>query len=281
MDNKKCFTAFKKCNEIGKKMTPSSEYVLTNGMIIAYQNKFPKDDKDELSAYGVNISFIDNKICENLDALYYIPLLVNGSDVYRMNKEYKFDRFEVDNDYVYLIYKGLHADDSDFINDFLELGESKGFHKSYIQSEINNNFNNDIDLYELYINYKKIYKPKERYKEFKLKCKILKEKNNILKKSDEIIEKLSNCKYISEKDMDSEIYQRIINSEKPTVFRFKDNKNNDIFRVRLMKSLFKTSTTSSKIHIKILKDDEDFYYILLNIINRGFHTVIIYKAINY
>ena len=282
MDLKKCFNAFKKCNEIGKKMTPSSEYVLINGMIIAYQNTFDKDDKNNYVAYGVNISFIDKKICEDLNALYYIPILVNGTEVYRMNKEYEFNRFEIDDDNLYLIYRGLFTDNSSFNDNFIELAKSKGFHESYIKSEINSQFNNDIDLFELYLKYSKEYKPKKEYKEFKIRCEILKNENDIIQKSNKVIKQLHKCKYIMEKDVDTEIFQRILNSGKPTVFKFKDDDNNEIFKVRLMKSLFKTASTSSKINIKLLKDeDNDFYYVLLNIINKGFHTVIVYRAVNY
>lgn len=282
MDLKKCFNAFKKCNEIGKKMTPSSEYVLINGMIIAYQNTFDKDDKNNYVAYGVNISFIDKKICEDLDALCYIPILVNGTEVYRMNKEYEFNRFEIDDDNLYLIYRGLFTDNSSFNDNFIELAKSKGFHESYIKSEINSQFNNDIDLFELYLKYSKEYKPKKEYKEFKIKCEILKNENDIIQKSNKVIKQLHKCKYVTEKDVDTEIFQRILNSGKPTVFKFKDDNNNEIFKVRLMKSLFKTASTSSKINIKLLKDeDNDFYYLLLNIINKGFHTVIVYRAVNY
>lgn len=282
MDVKKCFNALKKCNEIGKKMTQSSIYVLINGMIIAYQNKYDKDDKNEYVAYGVNISFIGDKLCKDLDALCYIPVIINGTDFYRMTKEYQFNRFEIDDDYLYIIYRGLFTDDSNFNNDFIELAKSKGYHESYIQSEINNGFNNDIDLYEIYLNYKKTYKPKEQYKEFKIECKILKDSNDIIDKSNDIISELELCEYITEKDMDSEIYQKIMNSGRPTVFKFRDNNDNEIFKIRLMKSLFKTASTSSNINIKLLKNENNnFYYVLLNIINKEFHTVIIYRAVNY
>ena len=66
MDVKKCFNALKKCNEIGKKMTQSSIYVLINGMIIAYQNKYAKDDKNEYVAYGVNISTIADNLVSSV-----------------------------------------------------------------------------------------------------------------------------------------------------------------------------------------------------------------------
>ena len=49
-----------------------------------------------------------------------------------------------------------------------------------------------------------------------------------------------------------------------------------------MKSLFKTASTTSNINIKLLKNENNnFYYVLLNIINKEFHTVIIYRAVNY
>lgn len=280
MDIKKCFNALKKCNEIGKKMTQSSVYVLINGMIIAYQNKYDKDDKNDYVAYGVNISFASDKICKDLDALCYIPLVINGIDFYRMNKEYQFNRFEINDDYLFIIYRGLFTNNSDFNNDFIQIAKSKGYHESYIQSEINNGFNNDIDLYEIYLKYKKTYKPKEEYKEFKIKCKILKKENDIINKSNDIISKLKSCEYVSEKKIDPEIYKKIMNSGRPTVFKFRDDDDNEIFKIRLMKSLFKTASTTSNVNIKLLKNKE-FYYILLNIINKEFHTVIIYKAINY
>lgn len=282
MDAKKCFTALKKCNEIGKKMTQSSIYILINGMIIGYQDEFSRDDKEEYAAHGLAISFIDEKICKDLDALCYIPLLINGTDIYRMNKEYDFDRFEIDDDYLYLIYKGLGADESDFVNDFIQFAKSKGFDEHHISTEIDCNFTNDIDLYEIYLNYKKTYQPKEKYMEFKINCEILKEENNIVKKSNDIINLLSNTKLISEKNIDTDIYQRVLNSGKPTTLKFRDNDENEIFKLRLMKSLFKTASTTSKIFIKLCKNiNDDFYYVLLNIVNKGFHTVMIYRAIDY
>lgn len=282
MDLKKCYSAFKKCNEIGKKMTSSSLYVLVNGMIIAYQNTFDKDDKEDYVAYGVNISFIDEKFCKDLDALCYIPILVNGTDVYRMDKEYDFDRFEINDDYLFLVYKGLQVDESDFTNDFIELAKSKGFNESHIKDEILCNFANDIDLYELYLNYKKTYQPTEKHREFKIQCEILKSENNIIKKSNEITNQLLNTEFIMEKEIDDNIYQRIINSGKPTTLKFKDDNENEIFKLRMMKSLFKTASATSKISVKLCKnEDDDFYYVLLNIINKGFHTVIIYRAIDF
>lgn len=280
MDVKKCFNALKKCNEIGKKMTPCSKYILINGMIIAYQNIFDKDDKDMYTAQGLNISFIDDKICKDLDALCYIPLLIDGIELYRISKEYEFNRFKIDDDFLYLIYRGLYTDAESFNDDFIKFAMGKGFNKSHIKNELSSNFNNDIDLYEIYINYKKTYKPKEIYKEFIIKCKILYKENTIINKSNEIIKDLLNCEYISKKELDCEIWQRILNSGKPVTLKFKEN-NNELFKIRLMKSLFKTATTSSKINIKLIKKSDNIYYAIINIINKGFQTNIIYKTIKY
>lgn len=283
MDLKKCYTAFKKCNEIGKKMSPSSMYILVNGMMISYQDKFDEGDKEEYVAHGINISFIDEKICKDLDALCYIPLLINGTDVYRMNKEYDFDRFEINEDYLYLVYKGIVADESDFTNDFIDFAIDKGFNKEYVWNEIQSNFSNDIDLLEIYIKYKKQYKPKEKYKEFKIECEILKEENDMIKKSNKIIKELLSSNIIAEKDIDDAIYQRVLIMEKPTTLKFRNDNDEEVFKLRVMKSLFRTGSTSSKTSIKICKnkDDDNSYYILLNIINKGFHNVIVYRAINY
>ena len=140
---------------------------------------------------------------------------------------------------------------------------------------------NDIDLYELYLKYKKTFKPKESHTEFDLKCKIISEDDRILKKAKSIKHDLKQYDEVSRKDIEDEIYTRIIESDKPVLMKFKtDNKK---YKLRLMKSLFKTCVKSSKSYISILDNDENdnIFYSLIHVINKGFDTVNIYKCINY
>jgi hypothetical protein len=240
--------------------------------------KEPDDDMDN-DAIGLGVSFIEDSISDKLGILNYIPIEIDGTKLYQTDKEYTFNRFEIDDKYLYIIFDGLYADDSNFMGDFIDLALSEGYDKDLVYDSIQTNFLTNLNLYSFYIDYKKKYKPSKVHKEFIVKCKILNTNNNILNKSEEIINHMIESNKVFETELEHEVFEKIFTAEKPMLMDI--NLGHTNYKLRLMKSIFKTSTAKSEAGIKIYDDCDNnlIYYLVTYIHNKGFITCNIYKTV--
>lgn len=276
IDDKTIFSTLKKCNQIGKKLSNNGVYLMVSGMMIGYSEQ----QMDETEAQGLGISFIENKLLSKLDAIPYIGLKIDGNQLYQYSQEYDFEKFSISNEYLNIEFKATEATDEDFNNDFKKDALKKGYNENSIDIGISNNFSNDIDLYEFYLNYKKTYKPKVKILTKSVKCKIIDYDNKILKKANSIISSLEKCTFLGYKELQPEIFDRMISSTQPVDMKIPigDNKN-DSYPIRLMKSLFNTASTKSSCELRLV--DADIYkYLIIEITNSGFITCMIYKVID-
>lgn len=275
MNNEEIFGALKKCNQIGKKLSLDGIYLLVSGMMIGH--KF--QDISEPEASGLGISFIESKILNKLGAIAYIGIKIDGNLLYQMSKEYEFKNFDIDDKYLNINFNATIATDESFNDDFKLAALERGFKDVEIDDGIASNFNNDIDLYEFYLKYKKVYKPSVKTTIKSLKCKIIKDDEKILKKSNSVIDKLSTGKFIAYKTMSSEIIERILEASQPIEIKL-ESEEKKIYILRIMKSLFLTASSKSECEIRLIGNG-DFNYLIIEIINSGFITCIVYKIINF
>ena len=274
-DHKTIFSSLKKCNQIGKKLSTSGKYILINGMMIGYQ----KPAMDETEAAGLSVSFIEDKILNKMDAIPYIGIEIDGNLLYQISQECEFIQFTIDDSFLHIEFKALEADnDSD---SFKKFAIEKKYKPEDIDIGLATNFTNDIDLYELYINYKKSYKPEMKTVIKSIDCKIIKniEDSKILKKSKKIIGQLENAKFLGYKELQPEIFERLFMSSQP--IELKINIDDDkMYSIRLMKSVLNTATSKSTCEIRLLGHD-DFSFLIIEITSGGFITCNIYKVINF
>lgn len=277
------YSALKKCNNIGKKLSLNSDYVICKGMILGYFTD-PGDDTTApgLDASHISVSFMDSTVLKNMGALAGIGLYINGDELYRYIQDYKFNSFMVDDDYVHVVYDRTCVDDSSFLHDFKEHALNLGYNKDKINTSINCNFSDDIDLYDIYLKYKKSYVPTENtiQDHFRMKRLYDCDTNKIISKCNRVIDNLLECEYESEKDISDEVLSKILNSNMPMLMNFNIG-NGNIFKLRLMKSLFKTASAKSSANIKILHYRDDIYYVIIAVSTSGFMTYHVYKTLFY
>ena len=113
-DQKALFSALKKCNQIGKKLSYDGTYIMVSGMMMGYTWQ----DMDETEARGLCVSFIESKLLNKLDALPYIGLKINGNELYSASQEYEFERFTINSDYLFIEFKATEATEASFNEDF-------------------------------------------------------------------------------------------------------------------------------------------------------------------
>lgn len=273
-NHKEIFSTLKKCNQIGKKLSKNGYYLLVSGMMIGYTFQ----DMDETEASSLSISFIENKLLDKLDALPYIGLIIPGNDLYQISQECEFNQFTIDKDNLYIEFTATETTDVSFNNDFKEVAIAQGFDANNIDIGLQSDFSNDIDLYELFINYKKTYKPKIQITTKSILCKIINDNNKILKKSNSIIKNISNGEFLGYKELSTEVFERILMATQPIELNIQI-KNNGQYTLRVMKSIFTTATTKSMCELRIIRSG-DFDYLIVEISTAGFVTCNIYKVIN-
>ena len=270
MDKNNIFTALKKCNNIGKKLG-SGTYIIVDGMLISEG----VDDENETASSPFAISFLDDKLIKQLDALAYIGLEVDGLKLYEYINNYEFDGFNVSDKYIYAIFNTTYVDDKGFINDFNNILREKGYTEEQIGYHEFMMYSADINVYEEYIKYKKSNKPKEIHTHINLPLKVITEKHELLKKANNIIDELSTRELVGEKELLPEIYSKILESKSPVELDVGD------IHLRLMKSLFVTGTTKSKVLIKKIFCSKNTRYLIIEIENSGITTCNIYKILKY
>ena len=91
-----------KVNQVGKKMAPHSNYIISNGILIAYS----KQEMGDTEANPVSVGFIDDKIYKKLEGIGdNIGIKINGEDLYKTSQEYDFDSIEYDENGLKVIFK--------------------------------------------------------------------------------------------------------------------------------------------------------------------------------
>ncbi len=272
MNHDEIFNALKKCNQIGKKLA-TGKYILVSGMMIGYDELDPL----ETEAYGLSVCFIENKLLSKMDAIPYIGIEIDGNELYQVSQECKFIKFTVDSSYLNIEFDMVTTTDSSFNDEFMNLAIDKGYDKDEIKTEINNMFANNIDLYELYLNFKKEYKPQTKNIIKTVRCKIIDKHNNILKKSKDIINDLKVSHFLGYKELRPEIIERILGSSQP--INVQVDTENTKFSIRIMKSLLVSATSKSNCEFRIFENNK-FSYLVVEVSNSNFITCTIYKIIN-
>ena len=137
-DQKALFSALKKCNQIGKKLSYDGTYIMVSGMMMGYTWQ----DMDETEARGLCVSFIESKLLNKLDALPYIGLKINGNELYSASQEYEFERFTINSDYLFIEFKATEATEASFNEDFKKYnGKYHMVYKRDIYVKSGSNFN--------------------------------------------------------------------------------------------------------------------------------------------
>ena len=275
---KDIFSSLKKCNQIGKKLSTSGKYILIDGMMIGYQ----KPKMDETEANGLGISFIENKLLSKMDGLPYIGVEIDGNELYQVYQDSEFIKFMIDSTYLYLEFKSTETEEES--DGFKELALEKGFKESDIDIGLATNFDSttDIDLYELYINYKKTYKPKTKVVTKTIKYRIIKnvEDCKILRKTRKVFKRIENAKFLGYKELQPEIFDKLFNATQPIEIKINNEITNDVFILRLMKSVLNTATSKSNCEMRLL-DCGEYSYLIVEIGISGFITCNIYRVVNY
>lgn len=256
-NHKDIFSALKKCNQIGKKLATNGKYILTDGMMIGYC----KPAQEEHEAVGLGISFIDSKVLSKMDALPYMNIIIDGDELYQVSQESEFLQFTVDNNNVYIEFKAVETEE---ISDtFVEFAIEKGFKEEDIQSGLLTNFEkSDIDLYELYLNFKKNNKPKTKSIIKRVICKRVYKSDDckILRKTKKVFKQLEQCKFLGYKELQPEIYEKLYNANQP--LEFKINIDNETHIIRLMKSVLNGGSAKSDCEIRIVGNEYSSYTII-------------------
>lgn len=274
-NHKDIFSALKKCNQIGKKLATNSKYILTNGMMIGYC----KPAQEEHEAVGLGIAFIDNKILSKMDALPFMNIIIDGDELYQISQESEFLQFTVDNRNVYIEFKALETEE---ISDaFLEFASEKGFKEEDIQTGLLTNFEkSDIDLYELYLNYKKNNKPKTKTVIKRVECERIYRQDDckILRKTIKVFKQLEKCNFLGYKELQPEIYEKLYNANQP--IEFKINIDEEVHIIRLMKSVLSGATAKTNCEIRLLGNDNKTY-IIIELQMSGFIICNIFRIIDF
>jgi hypothetical protein len=274
------YSALKKCNNIGKKLNKSSSYILINAMMLGWNEQ----GMDETEANPLGVSFIETKLLEQLGALAYLGIMIDGNKLYQYDKTYEFSKFQLTDKYLNIIYisdeiETLSDCQSVISSKFGKYALEKGFTKKDIEEGAYTEYmNSDIELYELYIKFKKGLISNTVRKEKIVKCRIIDSNNFILKKTNKVMSKLKSANVIYEKDIEPDLFNTVLNNNRPIVIKFNNKGSKPI--IRLMKSLFNTATTKSNISMKVV-ENEDNSYLILYVGNTGFLTCLVYRVLLY
>ena len=267
------YSALKKINQIGKKMSNSGKYILVSGMMISIDT----NDRYDTQPNGATITFIDPSILKKMDAIPMIGLEIDGTELYDQSKN-EFNKITCDlNGNVKVHFSADEFEDNSFIHDFVNSMKNHGYDEELVKDAIIRNFDNietDIDIYDKYIKFKNSYSKENRVVD---KCVVMNKidyDNKILSKFNKIIDDIYSGKCVYHEDYSKESSEKILNSKKPISIYNKEIGHT----IRIMKSLFKCTSSTSSISIKIIKCD-NWYYLILGVNNPGFDTISIYKSI--
>lgn len=283
-DCKKIYNALIKCNDIGRKLSDKSYYVFINGMMMFHP---VPTDSEYFSEHdiGATVAFIYDNILDDLGDIAYIPLFINGKELYSMDKENKknFKYIEVKDNKVNIVYDLFEASGTEMRIEFTKLALSKGYDNDSILECINSNNVSDLDLWDMFIKFKKEFKATPKKVEKKFSLDILSEDNIILNLFEKYKKESLSFKkdMLLEKDISQDSLVKIFESNKPVVIKFNFDEIGT-YRFRLMKSLFRTCTTKNEVSIKVIPiDAKELFQNILLIRHKNFLVCASYRSINY
>lgn len=249
-----------KINQVGKKMAPHSKYILSNGILISYN----KQGMSDTEANPVSIGIVDDKLLKGLYSIgNNIGIKINGDDLYKASQEYEFDSLELNEEAeclkINFIYYSIN--ESSFEDNFKDILRSKGYKEEEIEISSALNYTNNMDIYDLFLVYKKNYEPVKEKTIFEVICKFANDKNFMVKKSEEIIDMIDRSVILYQEDeIDRDILDVIISTNQPITMNVKLI-NNENFRIRIMKSIFSPIASKNSAGFKICKYHDMFILI--------------------
>lgn len=251
------FSALKKCNQIGKKLSENGIYYLINGMLLAYD---VSNYEDQLPA-NISVAFLDPNLINKLEGLAFIGLQINGNELYQISQAGEFLNFEaLPNGDVRLVFSMAEADNDAFMNSFIEHMLSDGYNEETIKYSISMHFNNDIDIYEKYIKFKNSFDNHSVSIKKNFDIHMIKDENPDMNKIETVIDQLYHGYLIAHSNFSKESTERIFESAKPVDVSFKTESSTLV--IRLMKSLCKIADKSSELDLRLVSVNSDMYLIV-------------------
>lgn len=240
-----------KVNQVGKKMASHSEYIISNGILIAYS----KQEMGDTEANPVSIGFIDDKIYKKLEGIGdNIGIKINGDELYKTSQEYDFDSIEYNEEErcikINFVYYSINNDS--YEKNFKNILLSKGFNNDDIETASMLNYTNNMDMYDLFLNYKKTTEPQKEKTFISVLCKFVKDDNFMSNKSNKVIDMLIDADLLYEEDIDREILDIIISNNQPVIRNLILN-NGETIKIRFMKSIFSPIASKNNAGIRIYK----------------------------
>lgn len=256
IDQTSVYKTLLKINQVGKKMAPHTKYIISNGILIAYN----KQAMGDTEANPVSIGFVEDKLHKKLEGIGdSIGVKVNGDELYKMSQEYDFDSIEYCEDEqclkVNFVYYSIN--NNSYEENFKNILRDKGFKDQDIETASMLNYTNNMDMYDLFLNYKKNVSPQKEKTFINVICKFVNVDNFMIKKSDKIIDELNESELLYDEDIEREILDIIISTNQP-VIRKLYLINDEVLRVRFMKSIFSPIASKNNAGIKIYKSNKRY-----------------------
>lgn len=259
-NSKNIYKSLCKINKIAKNMANDSTYILSNGIILAY-NTQPQDDDE---AYPVSIGLISDKLYKDLRYFNY-GIYIDGDALYQHQQKYDFQDMSIvkkDNSYYLQIhYQTMCIPDNDYDNKL-----EKYLQKFYTIDEIirhrNKDYTTSIRMYNKVLEFRDNYEPIEELIDTVLEFRFVNSDNYIYKKCSTIIKNIENSIERYDNRIDDDIINTIIQSTQPFTMKLTLNDNTTI-RLRIMKSLLTPiSTKHNGVTFRVLEFNE--IYILIS-----------------
>ena len=278
IDQTSVYKTLLKINQVGKKMAPHSKYIISNGVLIAHS----KQGMGDTEANPISIGFIEDKLYKKLEGLGdNIGIKINGNDLYKMSQEYDFESIDYceDDECVKINFVYYSINNNTYEENFKDILRSKGFDDNDIERSAVLNYTNNMDMYDLFLNYKKTTEPQKEKTFISIICKFVKTNNFMNKKSDTIIDELTNSELLYDEDIERDILDIIISNSQPVIRKLLLS-NGDTIRVRFMKSIFSPIASKNNAGIKIYKSD-DKYILVSSIELSGVTLFNIFQILKY
>lgn len=254
IDDNTTYKALLKVNQIGKKISNNSKYILSNGIILGYSKQIMSDTE----ANPVSIGFIDKSILKNINDLGTGKgLLINGNTLYQYSKDYEFDSISEIDDGISINFIYYAVDDNAYIENFKDILRENKFSEDEIKRAEPSNFTINMDMYDLFLNYKKNCKPVQQKTIVSIELKYVYTYNFMYKKAEEVINLLNNYNLVYKEDIEREILDIIIGNNQPVIRKFKLC-NGEKIKIRLMKSIFSPIASKNNASISIYNDEDDY-----------------------
>mgnify|MGYP001400403683 CR=1 FL=1 len=265
-----------KVNQIGKKLSPHSKYILSNGIMMSHN----KQEMSDIIANPVSIAIIDNSLHKKLAGIGdIIGIKIDGNLLYKYSQEYEFDNMEVAEDGVNINFVYYSVNEDSYNKNFREIPLKKGFTDIEISYAAQMNYTSNMDMYDLFLTYKKNYEPVKEKTYISILCKYANQTNFLYKKSEKIINLLNESELVYGEDMVQDIFNIVFNSNQPVTRKF-ELSTGETIKIRLMKSLFNPVSTKSTVGINIYKY-KDIYILTTRIDSAGITVFNVYQILNF